>query len=159
MLRSILSFVLGLVLCLGNAWSHQVGWASLATFGTEPMPASVAMALPQPIAAPNTPTLLARQPEQRQAQLPTVSVNQLPPEARKTLNLIQQGGPFPFPKDGTVFGNFEKRLPRAPRGYYREYTVITPGLSHRGARRLVTGQQGETYYTSDHYRSFSRVKF
>jgi ribonuclease T1 len=117
------------------------------------------MALPQPIAAPNTPTLLARQPEQRQAQLPTVSVNQLPPEARKTLNLIQQGGPFPFPKDGTVFGNFEKRLPRAPRGYYREYTVITPGLSHRGARRLVTGQQGETYYTSDHYRSFSRVKF
>lgn len=90
--------------------------------------------------------------------IPTVSINKLPPEAKKTIYLIQKGGPFPYPKDGTVFGNFERRLPAQPRGYYREYTVPTPGVRHRGARRIVAGGQ-EFYYTGDHYKSFSRVKF
>jgi len=81
----------------------------------------------------------------------------LPPEARQTLMLIRQGGPFPYAKDGSVFGNREGLLPKQPRGYYREYTVSTPGARDRGARRIVAGQGGEHYYTDDHYRSFRRI--
>lgn len=97
----------------------------------------------------------------------TVSLADLPPEARHTLKLIQRGGPFPYPhKDGSTFGNFEKRLPRQARGYYREYTVPTPGSRDRGARRLIAGSgrsgdvatSGEYYYTDDHYRSFRRIR-
>ncbi len=90
--------------------------------------------------------------------LPTVNVAQLPAEARQTLQLIERGGPFPYRKDGSVFGNFEKRLPARPRGYYREYTVPTPGARNRGAQRIVAGDSGERYYTADHYRSFSRIR-
>lgn len=80
----------------------------------------------------------------------------LPTEAQDTLALIAAGGPFPHVQDGGVFGNREKRLPAKPRGYYREYTVDTPGLSHRGARRIITGGQPPEmyYYTDDHYDSF-----
>ncbi len=94
------------------------------------------------------------------------SLDDLPPETRQTLRLIQRGGPFPYPrKDGTVFGNFEKRLPPQARGYYREYTVPTPGSRDRGARRIIAGSgrsgdvaaSGEYYYTDDHYRSFRRI--
>ncbi len=88
-----------------------------------------------------------------------VSLNQLPPEAKTTLGLIQRGGPFPYPqKDGTVFGNFEKRLPVAARGYYREYTVPTPGARNRGARRIVASQRREYYYTGDHYATFALIQ-
>jgi len=82
----------------------------------------------------------------------------LPPEAHATIALIERGGPFPHRQDGSVFGNREGRLPRQPRGWYREYTVDTPGLSHRGARRIVTGGNPprEWYYTDDHYDSFRR---
>ncbi|MER5206951.1 ribonuclease domain-containing protein [Streptomyces sp. NPDC002825] len=89
--------------------------------------------------------------------LPTVRVADLPPEARKTLALIARGGPFPYAKDGTVFSNFERVLPREERGYYHEYTVKTPGERDRGARRIVTGRGGETYYTDDHYETFREV--
>jgi ribonuclease T1 len=87
----------------------------------------------------------------------------LPPEARETLQLIRRGGPFPHDQDGTVFGNRERLLPRAPRGHYTEYTVRTPGLRHRGARRIVAGgdprtAQAEFWYTEDHYQSFRRIK-
>jgi len=84
----------------------------------------------------------------------------LPPEARATLALIDRGGPFPHRQDGSVFQNRERLLPPQPRGYYREYTVDTPGLGHRGARRIVTGGQppAEWYYTADHYRSFRRFE-
>lgn len=84
----------------------------------------------------------------------------LPPEAVATLQLIQRGGPFPHRQDGTVFQNRERLLPQQPRGYYREYTVRTPGLSHRGARRIVTGGNPPAvyYYTEDHYRSFRRLE-
>lgn len=80
----------------------------------------------------------------------------LPHEARQTLALIDSRGPFPYPQDDSVFGNREGRLPKQPRGYYREYTVQTPGLSHRGARRIVTGGRPPAvyYYTDDHYDSF-----
>ncbi|XHX78035.1 MAG: ribonuclease domain-containing protein [Stenomitos frigidus ULC029] len=103
--------------------------------------------------APSQTTIVARA-----VSIPVVAANRLPPEARSTINLIRQGGPFPYAKDGTVFRNRERRLPQAMTGYYREYTVKTPGVRHRGARRIVTGQGSEIYYTSDHYASFVRVK-
>lgn len=80
----------------------------------------------------------------------------LPKEAHTTVRMIQRGGPFPHRQDGSVFGNFERQLPQQPRGWYHEYTVETPGLSHRGARRIVTGGNPphEWYYSDDHYRSF-----
>lgn len=83
----------------------------------------------------------------------------LPPEAHDTLALIARGGPYPHRQDGTVFNNFERRLPSRPRGWYREFTVRTPGLSHRGPRRIVTGGQppSEYWYTDDHYESFRRI--
>jgi guanyl-specific ribonuclease Sa len=84
----------------------------------------------------------------------------LPPEAVTTLAAIERGGPFPYDRDGTVFQNRERRLPEQPRGYYREYTVTTPGSRDRGARRIVTGGQPPEiyYYTDDHYRTFRRVE-
>jgi ribonuclease T1 len=92
----------------------------------------------------------------------TVSLGSLPPQARQTHLLITSGGPFPYTKDGTVFGNRERLLPRKPRGYYREYTVKTPGARNRGARRIVCGgkepkQPDTCFYTADHYASFSRI--
>ncbi|MGE5530594.1 MAG: ribonuclease domain-containing protein, partial [Bacteroidota bacterium] len=89
--------------------------------------------------------------------LPTISEAKLPPEARHTIALIRQGGPFPYDKDGATFGNREGLLPKRPSGYYHEYTVITPGSRDRGARRVIAGDGGELYYTDDHYDSFKRV--
>lgn len=87
-----------------------------------------------------------------------VSVADLPAEARATLALIEAGGPFPYQQDARTFGNRERLLPRRSHGYYREYTVTTPGARDRGARRIVAGKGGELYYTSDHYRSFRRIR-
>ena len=83
----------------------------------------------------------------------------LPAQARDTLRLIAAGGPFPYERDGMVFGNFEQRLPARPRGYYHEYTVPTPGAHNRGARRIIAGGQppDEFWYTGDHYESFRRL--
>ena len=91
-----------------------------------------------------------------------VTLSSLPPEARRTDQLIHSGGPFPFAKDGVVFGNYEKRLERRPRGYYHEYTVRTPGARNRGARRIICGGNRPTepdacFYTEDHYNSFHRI--
>ena len=92
------------------------------------------------------------------ARLGEVRVAELPREARATLELIRKGGPFHYAKDGSVFGNREGILPRQKRGYYREYTVKTPGERTRGARRIVAGKPGEYYYTDDHYNSFNRIR-
>jgi ribonuclease T1 len=81
----------------------------------------------------------------------------LPPEARVTIVLVRKGGPFPHQRDGIAFGNREKILPPRERGWYREYTVNTPGARDRGARRIVAGRDGTLYYTGDHYRSFKRI--
>jgi len=86
-----------------------------------------------------------------------ISLTELPLEARQTISLIKAGGPFPFERDGVVFSNREKHLPQRQRGYYLEYTVKTPGLKHRGARRIVVGGGAEFYYTEDHYNSFRRI--
>jgi ribonuclease T1 len=81
----------------------------------------------------------------------------LPPEAQSTLSLIKKGGPYPFERDGATFNNREKLLPQRERGWYREYTVRTPGERTRGARRIVAGRDGTLYYTDDHYRTFRRI--
>lgn len=89
----------------------------------------------------------------------TVAVSALPAQARETLALIREGGPFPYPRnDGVVFDNREGLLPSEPHGWYHEYTVPTPGSSDRGARRIVVGHDGTRYYTDDHYRSFRRIE-
>ena len=92
------------------------------------------------------------------AVLESVAAAGLPPEARATLQLIKQGGPFLYPRDGVVFGNYEERLPQQPRGYYHEYTVKTPGVRNRGARRIVCGAPVECYYSNDHYQTFRHIK-
>ena len=90
--------------------------------------------------------------------LPWVAEADLPPEAIDTLALIDADGPYPYEEDDTVFSNREGILPDQAQGYYREYTVETPGLDHRGAKRIVTGSGGEYYWTEDHYSSFSRIR-
>lgn len=114
---------------------------------------------------------------QTKTQAAETRVAELPQEARETLQLIRRGGPYPHERDGVTFGNYEKLLPPAQRGHYREYTVMTPGVRHRGARRIVVGCErqrqasspssllrlahcrdgGEFYYTADHYRTFRRI--
>ena len=87
----------------------------------------------------------------------TVRAADLPPEARETLREIQEGPPYRVERDGIVFQNRERLLPARPSGYYREFTVPTPGSKDRGARRIVAGAGGERYYSSDHYRSFKEI--
>ncbi len=87
-----------------------------------------------------------------------VDLAALPPEAAETLALVDSGGPFPYDKDGSTFFNNEQNLPDRGQGYYREYTVETPGSSDRGARRVVAGANGELYWTEDHYESFERIR-
>ena len=94
--------------------------------------------------------------------LPIVSLANLPLEAAETYTLIQNGGPYPHTRDGIVFNNYEKRLPIAKRGYYEEYTVRTPGVKNRGARRLIVGGRlkppAKYFYTDDHYKSFQCIQ-
>lgn len=111
-------------------------------------PAATATKPPKPTP---TPTLEARA---GPAGMAVIALDELPPEARDTIQLIEQDGPFPYERDGITFQNREGLLPRKPRGYYREYTVITPDSSDRGARRIIAGEEGELYYTEDHYDSF-----
>jgi ribonuclease T1 len=92
--------------------------------------------------------------------LPLMAATDLPKEGRDTLAQIRRGGPYPYAKDGSIFANRERALPRQPRGYYREYTVKTPGARDRGARRIICGgkQQLACYYTGDHYASFKSIR-
>ncbi len=94
--------------------------------------------------------------------LPAIAFAELPAEARDVYARIRSGGPFRYDRDGVVFGNREKLLPKEPRGHYREYTVKTPGVKNRGARRIVCGgpptRPDACYYTDDHYQSFKRIR-
>ena len=119
--------------------THSGGTASSA--GTTPTPTDAASL------APATPV----------SGLATMVVAQLPPEGVTTLRLIAAGGPFPFAQDGATFANREGLLPEHGSGWYKEYTVVTPGSSDRGARRIVAGSDGGRFYTSDHYASFREV--
>lgn len=111
----------------------------------------------RPSARPSTPA--AQAPRNDSNGYAWVEAAGLPDPAGEVLAAIDAGGPFEYtPKDGSVFGNFEGLLPKRERGYYREYTVETPGVNHRGARRIVTGRSGEFYWTDDHYASFERIR-
>ena len=105
-------------------------------------------------------SVAAREDPPAYSRSPWIAATGLPPEARETLHLIDRGGPYPHRRDGVIFKNIEKRLPLKEHGYYREYTVPTPGRRDRGARRIVAGDQPPEvfYYTDDHYRSFRRIK-
>jgi guanyl-specific ribonuclease Sa len=111
-------------------------------------PSPVVVTLPPPVAAPDM-----------RGSGPVADADALPAQARETLRRIRDGGPFPHRQDGGVFRNREGLLPQRPRGWYREYTVETPGSRDRGARRIVAGGDppGEFWYTDDHYRSFRRI--
>lgn len=123
-------------------------------------------AMPRFIALLFSLCLLAASSAWARENLPEIPVHALPSEARDTLALIHRGGPFAYSRDGIIFGNFERRLPKRQRGYYHEYTVPTPGVRSRGARRIVAGEgpgrdvrtSGEYWYSDDHYKSFSRVR-
>lgn len=104
------------------------------------------------------PHALAQRAPTLERDIPEIAYAQLPAEAHATIALIRKGGPFPYAKDGAIFGNREQALPRQNRGYYREYTVKTPGERTRGARRIIWGKGGEFYYTDDHYNHFRRVR-
>jgi ribonuclease T1 len=114
------------------------------------------------LATASTILVQARGPESLVTAPNAVPVTALPTQGQQVMGLISQGGPFRYEKDGTVFFNREGLLPRQKRGYYREYTVPTPGLGHRGARRIVCGGErprapDACYYTEDHYASFRRI--
>lgn len=144
-------WLIAAVLLIGLwAWSQRAGHAP-----TPAVPASVPSAS-SPAAAPSPVGVRDR----RGDEMPPVGAIALPPQAADVLRRIAAGGPFQHRQDGSVFQNRERRLPRQPRGYYREYTVDTPGESDRGARRIVTGGDppSEYYYTDDHYRSFTRFE-
>ncbi|MDR5855398.1 ribonuclease [Caballeronia sp. LZ062] len=135
---------------------------SAADTATRAKPAEQAIAVEPAKIQPDASRSSAVQTRQaRNDDFSTVAVAQLPRQAVETLRLIQAGGPFPYEKDGVVFGNRERLLPRRTRGYYHEYTVPTPRARDRGARRIVCGgpkrQIEDCYYSDDHYASFKRI--
>lgn len=143
-MRKPLLLVVAIVLLIAGLWGMRVV--------QQPAPPQFAPSLTQEVADPPA----TASPVQRTSAAADPLPAFLPAEARATIALIQRGGPYPHRQDGSVFGNRERQLPQRPRGYYREYTVDTPGLDHRGARRIVTGGTPPEvwYYTEDHYESF-----
>jgi ribonuclease T1 len=99
----------------------------------------------------------ARAVHDRQPGQQVVALSTLPVQARQTVTLIKRGGPFPYPEDGSVYDNRNRRLPAEPLGYYHEYTVPTPGEADRGERRIITARNGRYYWTADHYVTFRRI--
>ena len=138
----LLAAVLVLVAGLGMLLSNTQGSPDTSAGSTTASAPAVGSSVP---AVPDV---------QNTSGLEAVAASGLPPEAREALALIARGGPYPYSRDGAVFSNFERLLPRKPGGYYKEFTVRTPGESDRGARRIVVGGAGEKYYTPDHYESF-----
>lgn len=145
-------------LLIGLALAALVACSVVASPPTVQPPAATAsqrassQAPPQAPSASGSATAVANP-----SGLAVIRESQLPADGRRTLALIRQGGPFPYNRDGVTFGNFERLLPRKSGGYYKEYTVPTPGESDRGARRIVAGKDGEKYYTPDHYESFKFI--
>lgn len=143
--RAVLVLLLAVLTLVGCGSGTGVLDAPTAPAGAAQTGASPGGTCPAP--SPNAPGAA-------ESRLPVKSLCALPPEALPVWKVISTGGRPAYPKDGTVFGNFERRLPQHQRGYYKEYTVPTPGARNRGARRLVSGQGRELYYTADHYDSF-----
>ena len=131
----------------------------IATAAPSQAEAAASTPIPQPTATDTPqPKPTATSASRGPPGMPVVAMDELPREAVTTINLIWQNGPFPYNQDDSTFQNREGYLPNEPRGYYREFTVVTPGLNHRGARRIVEGEEGELYYTDDRYDSFSWVE-
>ena len=155
--RSILPLLLTGLVVLALFAFGGTGFLGQLTESTTPEAASTAE--PAPGAASGTPAAPAppAPAPENPSGLPEVRESALPAEGRRVLNLIRAGGPYRYSQDDQTFGNFERILPRRDRGYYREYTVPTPGEPDRGARRIVAGAGGDKYYTDDHYESFKFI--
>lgn len=157
--RSILPLLLAGLVVLALLAFGGTGFLGQLTEGATPEATSSSVPAPGAAsgqAAPPTPAPPTAAPE-NPSGLPEVRESALPAEGRRVLNLIRAGGPYRYSQDDQTFGNFERVLPRQDRGYYREYTVPTPGESDRGARRIVSGAGGDKYYTDDHYESFKFI--
>jgi ribonuclease T1 len=163
MTRRTLAIIAGLVFVIAVAVFMPcalTGDCGARDTGSAPAASVSPPATPQPTPT-RSPVRAAVDPE---SGLRWVDLSELPPQASDTMADIRAGGPFRFAKDGTVFRNAERILPVRPRGYYSEFTVVTPGERGRGARRIVTGGpkygvvRGEFYYTGDHYQSFERIR-
>jgi ribonuclease T1 len=129
------------------------------TAGSDPDPRPLGPAGAPVTTSKQLATATGRSSTDPETGLAWIELDQLPVEARRTLQLIDAGGPYPYAKDGAVFGNRERLLPSKPSGYYREYTVRTPTDDDRGARRIVTGNANrQFFYTDDHYASFFRIR-
>lgn len=150
-----------------NTWVRDDGGTDAATTTTTmaveaavtTTAASVGVSEAPPATAPadTTPEETTVETARQVSDLPVASIEDLPAQAAETLALVESGGPYPYDQDDGVFGNREGLLPDQYDGYYREYTVETPGSDDRGARRFIVGADGEVYYTSDHYDSFAEV--
>ena len=143
---------MGLLSIRGRNWSTSLGWR-LAVMAVLALALGTIM-----VHAKSTGTAVLSE----SAAMDSVALSHLPSQAQRVFGLIHEGGPFRYEKDGTVFGNRERLLPRRNRGFYREYTVPTPGLKHRGARRIVCGGSRPKapeacFYTEDHYASFRLI--
>ncbi|MBT2584700.1 ribonuclease domain-containing protein [Arthrobacter sp. ISL-95] len=149
--RSKLVAFAGLVIAVVVLVVAMVGGGALTAQTTTPEPGSAATSPAAVSTAASNPS--AANP----STLPTINASQLPKEARQTLVLIAKGGPYPYDRDGVNFGNFEGLLPKKSGGFYKEYTVPTPGESDRGARRIIVGKDSAKYYTPDHYDSFKFI--
>jgi ribonuclease T1 len=146
-----LVFLLAALVVVATGWWQQRN-AGVPPAGPAASPPPPATAAPAPSAVEASPPPGTSSPSRLNA-IPATER----PQLERTLQLIAQGGPFPHSKDGIVFQNREGKLPQRPRGYYHEYTVPTPGASNRGARRVVQGKDGDTWYSSDHYATFVRI--
>ncbi|MFE8886289.1 ribonuclease domain-containing protein [Pseudarthrobacter enclensis] len=160
--RNILPLLLAAVVVVAVLFFGGQGVLGQLLEGTAPAPAPSAAASRS--AAPEAPASAGAATPGKTAtaaknpsRLPAIPESALPAEGRRVLALIRAGGPYRYSQDDQTFGNFEGILPRRDRGYYREYTVPTPGEGDRGARRIVAGADGEKYYTDDHYESFSFI--
>ncbi|MBT8241083.1 MAG: ribonuclease [Acidimicrobiia bacterium] len=156
----------GLLIFAGGYWAGTSGGGETVdvgggTFQTDSDQGQLTATTDAPAltVASSTTDTVTEDPPQQFSSLPPVLVTELPIEALDTLELIASGGPYPFDRDGLTFQNREALLPDFPRGHYREFTVITPGESTRGARRIVAGADGELYYTADHYNSFREIVY
>lgn len=157
LLAGLLLVALAIWLVLGNATDGEGGAAGSSSSVTSSSRTPVTSQPSSSTTGRTTPSSPTGRPTP-DSGLPTMGASELPREGRKTLALIHDGGPFPYDRDGTTFQNRERILPSQPRGYYAEYTVRTPGERDRGARRLVVGDDGDVYYTDDHYDSFRQVE-
>ncbi len=149
--RSKLVAFAGLVIAVVVLVVAMVGGGSLTSQTTTPEPGSTSTSPMATATAGATPAVA------NPSSLPAINASQLPKEARQTLALIAKGGPYPYDRDGVNFGNFEGLLPKKSGGFYKEYTVPTPGESDRGARRIIVGKDSAKYYTPDHYESFKFI--